>query len=81
MKSLNFFIAALMLATGQVIAAKNQLFGDLPPGDYAAAAMVDRGSLAGNRIGISGTPALFKGNGEKIEGYRPYQELIPQILQ
>jgi len=61
--------------------AKNQLFDDLPPGDCAAAALVDRGYLAGNKIGISGTPALFKSNGEKIEGYRPYQELIPQILQ
>ena len=60
--------------------AKNQLFDDLPPGDCAAAEMVDRGYLVGNRIGISGTPALFKSNGEKIEGYRPYQELIPQIL-
>jgi thiol:disulfide interchange protein DsbC len=61
--------------------AKNKLFDDLPPGDCAAAEMVDRGYLVGNRIGISGTPALFKSNGEKIEGYRPYQELIPQILQ
>ena len=61
--------------------AKNQLYDDLPPGDCAAADLVDRGYLAGNKIGISGTPALFKSNGEKIEGYRPYQELIPQILQ
>jgi protein-disulfide isomerase len=61
--------------------AKNKLFDDLPPGDCAAAEMVDRGYLVGNRIGISGTPALFKSNGKKIEGYRPYQELIPQILQ
>ena len=61
--------------------AKNQIFDDLPPGDCAAAVMVDRGYLAGNKIGISGTPALFKSNGEKIEGYRPYQELIPQILK
>ncbi|MBT8433943.1 MAG: thioredoxin fold domain-containing protein [Gammaproteobacteria bacterium] len=61
--------------------AKNQRFDDLPPGDCAAAAMVDRGYLVGNKIGISGTPALFKSNGEKIEGYRPYQELIPQVLQ
>ena len=61
--------------------AKNQHFDGLPPGDCAAAAMVDRGYLAGNKIGINGTPALFKSNGEKIEGYRPYQELIPQVLQ
>jgi len=43
--------------------------------------MIDRGYQAGNRVGIRGTPALVKSNGEKIEGYRPYQELIPQILQ
>jgi thiol:disulfide interchange protein DsbC len=61
--------------------AKNQNFDGLPPGDCAAAAVVDRGYLAGNEIGISGTPALLKSNGEKIEGYRPYQELIPQLLQ
>jgi len=60
--------------------AKNQLFDDLPSGDCQAASIVDRGYLAGNQIGISGTPALVKPNGEKIEGYRPYQELIPQLL-
>lgn len=42
--------------------------------------MVDRGYLAGKKIGISGTPTLVKPDGEKIEGYRPYQELIPQLL-
>ena len=61
--------------------AKNQQFDDLPPGDCAAAEMVDRGFLIGQQIGITGTPALFKGNGEKIDGYRPYQELIPMILR
>ncbi len=61
--------------------AKNEVFDDLPAGDCAAAAIVDRGYLAGNRIGIGGTPALIKSNGEKLEGYRPYQELIPQLLQ
>jgi len=61
--------------------AKNQRFDGLAPGDCEAAATVDRGYLAGNKIGISGTPALVKSNGEKIEGYRPYQELIPQLLQ
>jgi thiol:disulfide interchange protein DsbC len=61
--------------------AKNQQFDGLPPGDCAAAAMVDRGYLTGNSIGIRGTPALLKSNGEKIEGYRPYQELILEVLQ
>ena len=45
------------------------------------AAMIDRGYRAGNQIGIRGTPALIKSNGEKIEGYVPYQKLIPQLLQ
>jgi len=61
--------------------AKNQKFDSLPSGDCEAASTVDRGYLAGNKIGISGTPALIKSNGEKIEGYRPYQELIPQLLR
>ena len=61
--------------------AKNQHFEDLPSGNCAQSTMIDRGYQAGNRVGIRGTPALVKSNGEKIEGYRPYQELIPQILQ
>lgn len=61
--------------------AKNQRFDDLPSGDCDAASIVDRGYLAGNRIGVGGTPALFRSNGQKIEGYRPYQELIPLLLQ
>lgn len=60
--------------------AKNQRFDGLPAGDCAAATTIDRGYRAGNKIGISGTPALLKSDGEKIEGYRPYQELIPQVL-
>jgi thiol:disulfide interchange protein DsbC len=61
-------------------AAKQQRFDDLPPGDCAAASTVDRGYTAGNAIGIGGTPALIKSNGEKIEGYRPFEELIPMVL-
>lgn len=61
--------------------AKNNRFDGLPPGDCARAAMIDRAYLAGNQIGISGTPALIKSDGEKIEGYVPYRELIPQLLQ
>jgi len=61
--------------------AKNSRFADLPPGDCARAIMVDRGFRAGNRVGIRGTPALVMSNGEKIEGYVPYQELIPRLLQ
>jgi thiol:disulfide interchange protein DsbC len=61
--------------------AKNERFEGLPPGDCAQSAMIDRGYRAGNRVGIRGTPALVKSNGEKIEGYVPYRELIPQLLQ
>ena len=61
--------------------AKNNRLDDLPPGDCAQAAMVDRGYQTGKQIGISGTPALFTASGESIEGYRPYQELIPLLLQ
>ena len=61
--------------------AKNNRFEDLPPGDCAQSAMIDRGYQAGNRLGIGGTPALIKSNGEKIEGYVPYRELIPRLLQ
>jgi thiol:disulfide interchange protein DsbC len=61
--------------------AKNQHFEGLPSGDCAQSAMIDRGYRAGNQVGIRGTPALIKSNGEKIEGYVPYRELIPQLLQ
>lgn len=61
--------------------AKNQKTDGLPPGNCARAAIVDRGYQAGNRIGIGGTPALFTEDGEKIEGYRPHQELISILLQ
>jgi thiol:disulfide interchange protein DsbC len=61
--------------------AKNQRIEGLPSGDCAQSAMVDRGYRVGNQVGIQGTPALIKSNGEKIEGYVPYRELIPQLLQ
>jgi len=61
--------------------AKNDHFEGLPPGDCAQAAMIDRGYRAGNQIGIKGTPALITSKGEKIEGYVPYGELIPRLLQ
>ncbi|MCP4392351.1 MAG: DsbC family protein, partial [Gammaproteobacteria bacterium] len=61
--------------------AKNNRFDGLPPGDCTRSAMIDRGYQVGNQVGISGTPALFTSGGEKIEGYRPYQELIPFLLQ
>ena len=60
--------------------AKQQIEGDLPSPDCAAAQMVDRGYELGNEVGVTGTPALFKSNGRKIEGYVPYQRLIPMVL-
>jgi len=41
---------------------------------------VDDGFLLGQRIGISGTPSLFTADGTRFNGYVPYQELIPQLL-
>ena len=61
--------------------AKNNRFDGLPSGDCAQAEMIDRGYRAGNQVGIRGTPALIKSNGEKIEGYVPYLELIPRLVQ
>ena len=61
--------------------AKNNRFDELPAGNCPQASIIDRAYLAGNRVGIQGTPALVKSNGEKIEGYVPYQELIPRLLQ
>ena len=54
--------------------------GDLPTGNCAKAAIVDRGYELGNVIGVSGTPALFTESGQKIEGYVPYAQLIPMLL-
>ena len=61
--------------------AKNQDTADLPAGTCAAAEVVDQGYDSGNRVGVSGTPALFRESGEKIDGYVPYQQLIPMLLK
>ena len=36
--------------------------------------------LLGNRIGVNGTPALYSSDGGKFNGYVPYQQLIPQLI-
>lgn len=59
--------------------AKLQRTGQLPEGDCEQASIVDQAYQTGNQIGITGTPALFKSNGEKIEGYVPYAQLIPML--
>lgn len=60
--------------------AKDLEQGDLPAGDCDNAELVDKGYALGNRAGVTGTPALYKSNGEMIQGYVPYQQLIPQVL-
>lgn len=60
--------------------AKNQNFENLPSGDCEAANIIDQAYETGIQVGITGTPALFKQNGEKIDGYVPYQKLIPMVL-
>jgi thiol:disulfide interchange protein DsbC len=61
--------------------AKNHKMDSLPAGDCPEASIVDRGYVTGNLVGVTGTPSLFKENGEKIEGYVPYQQLIPMLVK
>ena len=60
--------------------AKNKKTTGLPDGSCKQADIIDRAFKTGNKIGITGTPALFKSNGEQIQGYVPYQQLIPMVL-
>lgn len=61
--------------------AKGAAEGNLDAAENCAAAnAVDEGYLLGNRIGVSGTPSLYTNDGTKFNGYVPYQELIPQLL-
>lgn len=60
-------------------AKKNKTAG-LPGGSCDQASIVDKAYQAGNDLGISGTPALFKSNGELIQGYVPHQQLITRVL-
>jgi len=60
--------------------AKGTANGRLDSGLCEAAKVVDQGYELGNRIGVTGTPALFTADGTKFNGYVPYQELIPQLL-
>jgi thiol:disulfide interchange protein DsbC len=48
--------------------------------DCESARYVDEGYLLGNRIGVTGTPALYKADGTMFNGYVPYQQLIPQLV-
>lgn len=60
--------------------AKEIQSGELPEGNCEQSILVDEGYVLGNNVGITGTPALFKSNGEKIEGYVHYEKLIPMVL-
>ena len=61
--------------------AKGTEMGSLPSSlDCESADNVDEGYLLGNRIGVTGTPALFAADGARFPGYVPHQQLIPQLL-
>ncbi|MCP4429539.1 MAG: thioredoxin fold domain-containing protein [Gammaproteobacteria bacterium] len=60
--------------------AKGVAEGNLPSGNCERSNLVDRGFELGRKIGITGTPALFSANGTKFNGYVPYNELIPMLL-
>lgn len=54
--------------------------GELPDGNCKKGDFVDVGYALGNQVGVTGTPALYKSNGETIQGFVPYAELIPMVL-
>ena len=60
--------------------AKGLDSGVLSAGDCEKGNFVDTGYALGNRVGLTGTPTLFKSNGEMLEGYIPYQQLIVLVL-
>lgn len=68
-------LAAMSIAKG---AAAGSL---VESGDCAAGQYVDEGYELGNRVGVTGTPALFAADGTKFNGYVPYQQLIPQLVK
>jgi thiol:disulfide interchange protein DsbC len=61
--------------------AKGSETGSLESTDSCELAQhVDDGYLLGNRIGVNGTPALYSSDGSMFNGYVPYQQLIPQLI-
>ncbi|MDJ0833448.1 MAG: DsbC family protein [Gammaproteobacteria bacterium] len=60
--------------------AKGVATGELPAADCSQASFVDQGYVIGNQVGITGTPAIFTESGQKLDGYVPYQQLIPMLL-
>ncbi len=60
--------------------AKKIETGTLPSATCAEAKFVDTGYEIGNKLGVTGTPALFTAEGQKIDGYVPSAKLIPMLL-
>lgn len=60
--------------------AKEITKGELSDGTCAEANLVDKGYELGNKVGVTGTPALFTADGRKFDGYVPYKKLIPMLL-
>ena len=56
--------------------AKGTAQGSLGKGDCDAAAAVDRGYLLGQRVGITGTPAIVLPDGRLQPGYLPARQLL-----
>jgi thiol:disulfide interchange protein DsbC len=68
-------LAAMSVAKG---AAAGSL---VKSGDCAAGRYVDEGYELGNRVGVTGTPALYAADGTQFNGYVPYEQLIPQLVK
>jgi len=68
-------LAAMSVAKG---AAAGSLAAS---GDCESARYVDEGYELGNRVGVTGTPALYAADGTKFNGYVPYEQLIPQLVK
>jgi thiol:disulfide interchange protein DsbC len=61
--------------------AKNDQLDNLPSANCSQAPIIDRAFKTGGEVSVTGTPALFKSNGEQIVGYVPFQQLIPKVLR
>ena len=62
--------------------AKGAKQGDLNAStDCKSAQYVDDGYVLGNQIGVTGTPAMYAGDGTKFNGYVPHEQLIPQLIK
>lgn len=60
--------------------AKEVSEGSLGDGNCERAALVDKGFVLGQKLGLTGTPLLYSAKGTKFTGYVPYNKLIPSLL-